>query len=91
MIQPNLYKKVDYVLYILTSVWVLRTPNAGRNGHFQHFFCKKAQKSKKFAANFCKKHFFKFASERWSTVILRSRSKEESEKRKKILARHLDK
>ena len=29
------------VLYISTNVWVLRTPNAGRNGHFQHFLCKK--------------------------------------------------
>ena len=25
----------QYLLYILTSVWVLRTPNAGRNSHFQ--------------------------------------------------------
>ena len=25
------------MLYISTSVWVLRTPNAGRNSHFQHF------------------------------------------------------
>ena len=24
------------MLYILTSVWVLRTPNAGHNSHFQH-------------------------------------------------------
>ena len=35
------WKRQD-VLYILTSVWVLRTPNAGRNSHFQRFFCKKA-------------------------------------------------
>ena len=27
------------VFYILTSVWVLGTPNAGQNLHFQHFFC----------------------------------------------------
>ena len=26
-------------LYILTSVWVQRTPNTGRNSHFQHFLC----------------------------------------------------
>ena len=40
------------MLYILTSVWVLRTTNAGRNCHFQRFLCKKPKKSKKFAANF---------------------------------------
>ena len=28
-------------LYILTSVWVLRTPNAGWNIHFQGFFVQK--------------------------------------------------
>ena len=32
------------LLYILTSVWVLRTPNAGRNSHFQRFCCKKLKK-----------------------------------------------
>ena len=26
------------MLYILTSVWVLHTPNAGRNDHFQRFY-----------------------------------------------------
>ena len=29
------------LLYISTSVWVLRTPNAGRNRLFQRFCCKK--------------------------------------------------
>ena len=33
---------------------------------FSAFFL---QKSKKIVANFCKKHFFKFAPERWSTVL----------------------
>ena len=47
--------KRTHVLYISTSVWVLRTPNAGRNSHFQHFFM---QKRKKITANFCKKQFF---------------------------------
>ena len=28
-----------YLLYISTSVWVLRTPNPGRNSHFQRFCC----------------------------------------------------
>ena len=32
------------VLYISTSVWVLRTPNARRNSHLQRFLCKKALK-----------------------------------------------
>ena len=27
------------VLYISTSVWVLHTPNAGQNLHFQRFLC----------------------------------------------------
>ena len=31
-------------MYISTRVWVLRTPNAGRNGHFQRFLCKKTKK-----------------------------------------------
>ena len=44
------------MLHISTSVWVMRTPNAGRNGHFLHFLCKKnLKKSKKFEANFSKK------------------------------------
>ena len=46
------------MLHILTRVWVLRTPNSGQNSHFQRFLCKKAKKSKKFAAKFCKKHVF---------------------------------
>ena len=46
------------MLYISTSVWVLRTPNAGWNSHFHFFFAKKLKKSKKYAANFCKKHVF---------------------------------
>ena len=35
------------MLYILTIVWMLRTPNAGQNSHFQHFFSKKLKKRKK--------------------------------------------
>ena len=31
-------KGYGHVLYISTSVWVLRTPNAGRNDHFQRFY-----------------------------------------------------
>ena len=34
------YNTLSYrLLYIQTSVWMLRTPNAGRNIHFQHFLC----------------------------------------------------
>ena len=44
------------MLYISTSVWVLRTPNAGQNLHFQHCLCYKAEK--KFAAKFSKKMDF---------------------------------
>ena len=32
------------LLYIMTSVWVLRTPNADWNSHFQFFLCKKLKK-----------------------------------------------
>ena len=36
---PNLPQTTLHLFYILTSVKVLRTPNAGQNLHFQHFFC----------------------------------------------------
>ena len=36
--------KSNQVLYILISVWVLHTPNASRNSHFQHFLQKNAKK-----------------------------------------------
>ena len=49
---------ISKVLYILTSVLVLGTPNTGRNSHFQHCCAEKLKKSKKFAATFCKKHVF---------------------------------
>ena len=58
------------LLYILTSIWVLRMPNAGRISHFQHFCCKKAKKKKEICSKFLQKNrFFKFAPERWSTVL----------------------
>ena len=38
--------KDSLVLYISTMVWVLRTPHAGWNMHFQHFLCWKAKKKK---------------------------------------------
>ena len=41
--------KSGLCLYISTSVWVLRTPHARRNSHFQRFCCKKPKYSKKFA------------------------------------------
>ena len=47
-----------FMLNISTSLWVLRTPNAGRISHFQHFLCKNPKKSKNFAAKFSKKQFF---------------------------------
>ena len=62
------------MFYILTRVWVLHTPNAGPNIHFQCFFCykgaKKVQKSKKFAEKYNKKMgILKFAPKRWSKVL----------------------
>ena len=32
------------LLYIWTSIWQLRTPNAGQESHFQHFFVLKSLK-----------------------------------------------
>ena len=46
------------LLYILTSIWVLLTQNAGWNSHFQRFLWKKLKKSKKFATKFCKENIF---------------------------------
>ena len=37
------------MLYILTSVWVLRTPNTGQNSHFQRFCAKRWKNAKKVA------------------------------------------
>ena len=54
-----------FMLYISTSVWVLRNPNAGRNRHFQRFCCKKPSKSKNFAANFSKKQSFSSVFSSW--------------------------
>ena len=49
------------MLYILTSIWVVLTPNAGPSMLF-NIFCakklKKGRKSKKFAGKFIKKVFF---------------------------------
>ena len=50
-------------MYILTSLWVLHTPNTGQNMLFQHLSCKKAEKgikSKKIRAKFIKIPFFSF-------------------------------
>ena len=47
-----------YMLYILTSVWVLRIPNAGRNSLFERFLQQKAKKARNLQQNFEKKHVF---------------------------------
>ena len=39
--------KNNPVLFISTSVWVLRTPNSGRNMLFQHLIVQKAEKRRK--------------------------------------------
>ena len=39
--------KVWGLLFILTSVWVLRTPKAGQNSHYHHFLYQKAEKMQK--------------------------------------------
>ena len=50
-----------WLLYILTSVWVLHTPNAKK--------LKKHKKVTNLQQNLAKKGFFKFAPKRWSNVI----------------------
>ena len=58
---------LQYLLYILTSVWVLRNPNAGRNSHFQRFLWKISKYiSSKFLQKTC---FNEFAPKCWSTVL----------------------
>ena len=57
--------------YILTSIWVLCTLNAGLNLHFQHFSQQtpeKGRKSKSVETKLGQKVFFKFATKRWSRV-----------------------
>ena len=69
-IQICLVMLLRVVLYILTSVWVLRTQKAGWNCHFLHFYGKKLKKQEicsKFLQN---TGFWKFASKRWPSVSL---------------------
>ena len=59
-----------WLLYILTSVWVLCTPNAGWNCHFQHFFVLKSWKKQEICSKTLQKtRFLKFAPKLWSTVL----------------------
>ena len=61
-----------HVVYISSSVWVLRTQNAGWNLYFPHFLCKKAEKCKKgtnLLQKWAKNWFLKFAPKRWSNVL----------------------
>ena len=46
------------MLYISTSVWVLRTLNDGRNSHFQHFLCNKAFKKQEICSKILPKTRF---------------------------------
>ena len=54
------------MLYILTSVWVLRTPKAGQNNAKMQ---KSNKLSAKFGPKFSKKEVFKFAPKRWSIIL----------------------
>ena len=47
-----------YVLYILISIWVLHTPNAGQNNHDQHFCVKKLKKKHKICCKIKQKTYF---------------------------------
>ena len=56
----NIFKS-ELMLYISTSVWLLRTPNTDWNLNFQHFLCEiaqKMQKNNKFAGKFSQKNGF---------------------------------
>ena len=60
------------MLYILTSIWWLHTPNTGQNLLFQCFqakILKKEKKSKKFGAKFSRKSFFLFTPKHWRKVL----------------------
>ena len=55
------------MLYISTSVWVLRMSKAGQNSHA--FLRLKAKKEKNLLQNFEKTGFLDFAPKRWSSVL----------------------
>ena len=59
----------NWMLFILTSIWVLRTPNVGRNSHFQRFFCKKAKKARNLHQIFAKNTFFWVCTQTPITVL----------------------
>ena len=46
------------MLYILTSVWVLRTLNAGQKSHFKGFQWQKAKKKQEICSKFLQKTVF---------------------------------
>ena len=51
----DLYRYTDiFMLYIMTSLWVLYTPNADRNLHFIIFSAKNLKNEKKIEAKFSK-------------------------------------
>ena len=43
----NLKVLMKYMLYIMTSIWVLYTPNASENMLFNLFLCQKAERGRK--------------------------------------------
>ena len=48
---------LTWILYILTGVWVLHTPNVSRNSHF-HYFCAEKQKKQEICSKMSQKHVF---------------------------------
>ena len=46
------------LLYILTSIWVLGTPKAIQNSHFQHFFVIQSKKKQKICSKILQKTNF---------------------------------
>ena len=77
---------IHRVLYISTSIWVLRTPNAVKIFIFSIFCAKKLLKMQKKWQIWYKKRFFKFAPKRWSSVLFH---KKRSYKRFPMWGKHL--
>ena len=66
-LQRNICLQV--VLYISTSVWVLHTQTNGQNNAFLTFLMAKSFEKEKFASEFNKNGFLKFAPKRWLSVL----------------------
>ena len=65
----HLHSDHNLVLYILITIWVLRTPNVGQNMLFQ-CFCSKSWKKKEARKLMQNKKKFELAPKRWLRALL---------------------